>query len=169
MHFFPEKRDDIKRELIEEIFTEKYDQYYRLAYSYVHHDADAGDIVQNAAYKAIKHCDTLKHPEYAESWVYRIVLNECFQYLKHPKFVSLEAMEEENGLDAVCQEDHYFDIDLQRALEALSNKDRAVIVLKYFEDKTLDDIARILGENINTIKSRLYRSLKKLQSSISNG
>ena len=38
-----------------------------------------------------------------------------------------------------------------------------MIILKYFEDKKLEEIADILDENVNTIKSRLYRSLKKLR------
>ena len=60
-------------------------------------------------------------------------------------------------------EDTYEDIDLQRALDALPVQDKAIVILKYFEDKTLEEIAEILDENVNTVKSRLYRSLKKLR------
>ena len=49
------------------------------------------------------------------------------------------------------------------ALENLSPKDKLIVELKYFEDMTLADIAEILEENVNTIKSRLYRSLRKLR------
>ena len=42
------------KDLLETILLKKYDQYYRLAYSYVHNDADACDIVQNGAYKALR-------------------------------------------------------------------------------------------------------------------
>ena len=59
--------------------------------------------------------------------------------------------------------DSYANVDLQRALDTLTESDRAVIILKYFEDKKLEEIADILEENVNTIKSRLYRGLKKLQ------
>ena len=45
----------------------------------------------------------------------------------------------------------------------MSNSDRAVIQLKYFEELKLDEIAKVLGENVSTIKSRLYRGLKKLK------
>ena len=60
-------------------------------------------------------------------------------------------------------EDTYEDIDLQRALDAWPVQDKAIVILKYFEDKTLEEIAEILDENVNTVKSRLYRSLKKLR------
>ena len=60
-------------------------------------------------------------------------------------------------------EDCYEDIDLKRALFELPDEERIIVELKYFEDMKLDDIATILNENVNTIKTRLYRSLKKLR------
>ena len=89
------------------------------------------------------------------------MLNECFQYLKRPQFLSYEEVQEENEIGIL--EDNDVNVDLQRALDELSDKDRVVIILKYFEDKKLEEIADILEENVNTVKSRLYRSMKKLR------
>lgn len=168
MHLSSGKRNAANKALIEEIILEKYNQYYRLAYSYTHKEADACDIVQNGAYKAIRSSNTLKEPQYAESWIYRIMLNECFQYIKRPKPLSYDVLQEENAIEAEAKEDHYADIDLQNALDVLKNEDRIVIILKYFEDKKLEEIADILGENVNTIKSRLYRGIKKLRNILSD-
>ena len=96
------------------------------------------------------------------------MLNECFQYFKQPQFLSYEAIQEENGVDFKATEDNYADIDLQRAIDALPEKDKAIVILKYFEDKKLEEIADILDENVNTIKSRLYRSMKKLRATLSD-
>ena len=85
MKFFSGKEDKIKEKKIEEILLANYDRYYRLAYSYVHNEEDAGDIVQNGAYKAIKNSHTLKQVEYAVTWVYRIMLNEIFRFCKEEK------------------------------------------------------------------------------------
>ena len=52
-----------KEKAVEDLLLKNYNQYYRLAYSYVHNDADAGDIVQNGAYKAIKNSSNLQKPE----------------------------------------------------------------------------------------------------------
>ena len=60
-------------------------------------------------------------------------------------------------------------MDLQRAIDALPERDKAIIVLKYFEDMKLEEIAQILDENISTIKSRLYRCMKKLRSGLQEG
>lgn len=168
MSFFFENKDNTNKALIEKIIMEKYNQYYRLAYSYVHNEEDAGDIVQNGAYKALRNSHSLHKPEFAETWIYRIMLNECFRYLKQPSFISYEDMQEEQGLEIIQIEDNYPNIDLQKALDTLPQKDKAIIILKYFEDKKLDEIACILAENVNTVKSRLYRSLKKLQEALSD-
>lgn len=149
--------------VIEQIILEQYNQYYRLAYSYVHNEADANDIVQNGAYKALRGSRTLHNPKYAKTWVYRIMLNEVFNYLSQPKPESYEYLQEERGNESEYTQDCYSDIDLQRALDALPPQDKAIVIMKYFEDKKLDEIADILEMNVSTVKSRLYRSMEKLR------
>jgi len=157
---FPrEKKHDKKEEKVEQVILSKYNSYYRMAMSFVHNEADAADIVQEGAYKAIKNSDSLKHIEYAETWVYRIMMNEIYRRLgtKAIKSINDEILTEPQI------EDTYENIDLMRALNSMSDKDRAVIQLKYFEGLKLDEIAYVLGENLSTVKSRLYRGLKKLK------
>lgn len=86
------------------------------------------------------------------------MLNEIFQCAKKKQMVSLDELPTEQG-----QEDHYENIDLKRALDQMNPQDKAVIELRYFEDMKIEDIAKVLNENVNTVKSRLYRGLKKLR------
>ena len=161
MKFFSGKDTDKEKEKkVEEIILQNYDSYYRLAYSYVHNEADAGDIVQNGAYRAIRSSHKLKKDEYAATWVYRIMLNEIFRLCKEKKteVVSLDEIPVEPG-----SEDVYGNMDLQRALNLLSPKDKAIVELRFFEDRKIEEIAQILDENVSTVKSRLYRSMKKLR------
>ncbi len=159
------KRDN--EEIVEKIILERYNQYYRLAYSYVHNEADAYDIVQNGAYKALRSCHTLKQQEYAATWIYRIMLNEIFAALRQPRCESYEFLQENQGYEAESGMDNYANVDLQRALDLLPEHEKAIITMKYFEDKKLEEIAEILNENLSTVKSRLYRSMKKLSISLS--
>ena len=53
-------------------------------------------------------------------------------------------------------------------MDTLQRQDEAIIVMKFFEDKKLEEIAEILNENLSTIKSRLYRSMKKLRIRLSD-
>lgn len=166
-----EKREKKKKEqAVEQVLLERYDHYFRLAYSYVHNEADAADIVQNGAYQAILNSNNLREEAYAATWVYRIMLNEIFDFMKKEsyarggKVVPFDASCVEQG-----EEDCYEDVDLTRALDAMAPEDQAVIKLKYFEDMKLSEIAEALGENVNTVKSRLYRALKKLRLELDDG
>jgi len=155
MRLISEKK---KREVIEQLLLQNYNKYYRLACSYVHNDSDAGDIVQNGAYKAILNSHKLKNIEHAETWLYRIILNEIFANFREKESASLEEISYEQG-----KEDTYENVDLQKAINTLDKKDKAVVVLRYFEDMKLEEIAEVLQENLSTVKSRLYRSMKKLR------
>lgn len=150
--------DKEKREVVEQLLLSNYNKYYRLACSYVHNDADAGDIVQNGAYKAILNSKKLKSVEYAETWIYRIMMNEIFARYREKETTSLEEISFEWG-----KEDQYENFDLRKAIQSLDKEDRTVVVLRYFEDMKLEDIAVILEENLSTVKSRLYRSMRKLK------
>lgn len=112
----------------------------------------------------MKNSGSLKNSEHAGTWIYRIMLNEIFRFLDFKKTASFE----DNGYPEPQWEDTYEDIDLKRALDAIPPKDRAVIQLRYFEELKLDEIAQILGEKLSTVKSRLYRSLKKLKLELSD-
>lgn len=146
-----------REKYVEQILLSEYNRYFRLAMSFVHNEADACDIVQNGAYKAIRGSKTLKNKEYAGTWIYRIMLNEIFRFYKGEKHISIEEVPEEG------YEDNYENFDLRKALDSLPERDKAVVELRYFEDLKLEEIAEILKENVSTVKSRLYRSIEKLR------
>ena len=88
---------------------------------------------------------------------------EIFSFLRQPKAESYEYIQEELGIEAEHSEDAYTDIDLQRALDSLPAQDKAIIEMRFFEDKKLEEIADIMDENLSTVKSKLYRGMKKLR------
>lgn len=139
--------------------------FYRLAYSYVKNTDDALDIVQESIYKAFLSIDSLKNFSYIKTWFYRIIVNVSLDFLRKRKreiIIDDEfLLNNDNG--AV---DHYIDIDLERAMEALPDKYRSIIVLRFFEDFKLEEIAEILNENANTVKTRLYKALHMLRISM---
>ena len=64
-------------------YTVRYkENYYRLAYSYVKNEADAMDIVQEGAYKAILNSSQVREKSYIGTWIYRIIINEALNYIK---------------------------------------------------------------------------------------
>jgi len=148
--------------LLTHCITEHKENVYRLAYSYVKNKDDALDIVQDAIYKAMTNMDRLKDSEAVKSWFYRIVVNTALDFLRRKKIVHMvdhEIIESH----APGVEDVYSDLDLQRTLDELPVKYRSVIVLRYFEDMKIEEVADVLGENVNTIKTRLYQALQLLR------
>ncbi len=140
-----------------------YTKYYRMAFSYVHNEQDAMDIVQDASYKAIYFADKLNKPEYADTWICRIVINVAKEFLrKNARFEQQELVEE-----GETTEQGFENLDLREAISHLEEKDRNIIELRYFEDMDLNSISQVLNENLSTIKSRLYRALKKLKIELS--
>lgn len=145
-------------DLIQKNLTDHYQKYYRLAYSYVRNEADAMDIVQEGACRAIQKSHTLKNTKYLETWLYRIMMNEAINFLRQNRR-DIACLEE----DTQSCEDTYTNIDLSRAVDCLNEPDRTIIQLRYYEDMKLEQIAEIIEENVNTVKSRLYRTLKRLR------
>ena len=142
----------------ERILTDNYEKYYRLAYSYMRNEDDALDVVQESAYRAIRDCRKVRNKDYLSTWIYRIVVNTALDMLRRKK---KENITEE--LPEIPVEDQYQDLELRTVLNQLDDKSRTIILLRYFEDLKLEDIADIVGDNLNTVKARLYRSLKKLR------
>ena len=75
----------------------------------------------------------------------------------------MEDITEEN----LSTEDNYQDTDLYNQVMKLDTKYRILIILKYYEDMTFEQIAGILNENISTVKTRLYNALDKLKIELS--
>lgn len=152
-----------KEKIIADELMKNYDKYFRLAYSYAHNETDAMDIVQEGAYKAIYHSEALKKPEFAATWIYRIMINEALGFIRKNKTVNIAELQE----DSAVTENKYENIDLKHAIEKLPAQERTIIVLRFFEELKIEQIAEILEENVNTIKSRLYRVLGKLKITLS--
>ena len=146
---------------VEDAVLNAYETMYRIAYTYVKNEEDALDIVQESAYKAIRNCGQVKKERYIQTWICRIVINTSMDFLrKTQREFPIEELYEVNEPGIT---DQYEDFDMTKALNTLTERERAVVILRYFEDKKLEDIAYILNANLSTVKSLLYRSLKKLK------
>ncbi len=142
--------------------VENQDKFYRLAYSYVRDKDSALDVVQNSVIKALENCYNLKNEKAISTWMYRIVVNEALQYIrKNKREISMEPGEMP---EKIYHEEAYDkDREIYERVQALGEPGRTVIFLHFYEDMTLQQIAQITKTNVNTVKSRLYAALKKLQ------
>lgn len=150
-----------KEKQVKTYIVENKEALYRFAYSYVKNEDDALDIVHDAVCKSLANIKALKDINNIKPWIYQIVSNCAIDHIrKNKKYTEInDDLQEQNAIGY----DTYKDIDLQEALDRLPEKYRTVIILRYFEDMKIGDIAQVLNENENTIKTRLYNGLSKLK------
>lgn len=151
----------METEIINYILKNK-EKHYRLAYSYVKNKEDALDIVQDAILKALKYQNSLKDIAYLNTWFYKIIINTAKTHLqKQNRYIDMEDDTLESYKSPIY--DQYKHFELEDALEQLSYKEKTIITLRYFNQFELKEVADITEQNLSTVKSTLYRSLKKLK------
>ena len=151
-----------KYKLVERFIVENREAHYRLAYSYVKNKENALDIVQESILKALRSIDRLDDISYLKTWFYRIVVNTAIDFIrKHQRMTVMDDAILDSHLPKL--EDEMTDMDLQNAIDQLPPKYKSIIILRFFEDLKIDEIAEVTGDNANTVKTRLYAALKKLR------
>ncbi|MGN7477367.1 RNA polymerase sigma factor [Solibacillus silvestris] len=158
-------------QLLEQLFIQyvrdNKKQLYILAYSYVKNEQDALDIVQDSIQKGWLALDRIDNHAQMKSWFYKIVVRTSIDFLRKMKRIQVT---DQQTLMYLCEEsqDTYKNMDLENALEQLPLELREVVILRFFEDLKLDDIAVILQIPLSTAKSRLYKALKLLKIEMEN-
>ena len=145
------------------------EQFYRLAYSYAKNSEDALDIVQDAVVKAIEKQHTLRDPGTIRTWFYRILVNTSIDTLRRRgRVYYTDALPEPEGEPS--QESRVLDeVALYAAIDRLSPDVRTVILLRFFEDMKISEIADVTRTPLSTAKNRLYRGLAALRLVLEEG
>jgi RNA polymerase sigma-70 factor, ECF subfamily len=143
----------------------------RTAYMIVGDRDIAEDAVQDALIQAWQHLPSLRETTALRSWLMRIVVNQCISFKRRlarsTAFVRQALAEQEIDMAAQVADDHKGrlerDWDLARAIESLPPKQRAVIVLHYYNGMTLPEMSRTLQTSENTLKKRIQAALTNLR------
>ena len=138
---------------------------FRLTYSIVLNREDAEDIVSEAVYKAYSHLDSLKNRKKMKAWLFQILVNESKNYLK--KRNQIELVEDISSLSQEQGEDETT-YDLLEFVYKLTDNFREVVILYYFEEFRVKEIAKILSISEGTVKSRLSRARSQLKEVLEN-
>lgn len=137
-------------------FCEQVNQYkkilYAVAYAILKNEADTEDAVCSAIQKAYEHLDQLKSPQKLKPWIITITKNEALQIKR--KRLELPGDEQVAAMLKPVVDEHY---ELWDVVQKLPEEYRPVIVLFYYDDLSIRDIAKILDIPIGTVKSRLNR------------
>lgn len=159
---------DVRCVLIEYI-KENQEKMYKTAFTYVHDRDEALDIVQESIAKALQNINKLKYEEYVKTWFYRILINESLQHIKKNKKNNLFELENLENEIADYSEIPIENIEIYKCINKLNEKIRTVIILRFFEDMKIEEIAYSTRTNENTVKSRLYKGIQELKKMIEGG
>ncbi|MDX5716188.1 sigma-70 family RNA polymerase sigma factor, partial [Clostridioides difficile] len=141
----------LKRTKVEKYIIDNKDSFYRIAYSYTKNEEDALDVVQEAMYKALYSVENIKEVNYIKTWFYKILVRTSIDFIR--KNCKYNNMTDIDLIDETGEYDKYTDLDLRRALEELPIEYKSIIILRFFEDLKIEEVAIILDENVNTVKT----------------
>ncbi len=160
---------DQQREAFEWIVnTYKEQLYYQIRRMVLSHE-DADDLLQNTFIKAWNNLEYFRGEAKLSTWLYRIALNECLNFLNKQlaqKHLSIE--ESEANLLNQLESDPYFDGDqtqllFEKAIQTLPEKQRIIFHLKYFQDMKYNEISEIMGTSIGALKASYHHAVKKIE------
>jgi len=123
----------------------------------------AEDLVQEAFVRVAAKLDSLREPDAFGAYLTRAVANLAKSHFRHQQVVARHERSLGTGPLAADPADAIADERLMRALRGLPIRQRAVIVLRYYNDASNEEIAGTLGIPIGTVKSLLSRGLAKLR------
>jgi RNA polymerase sigma-70 factor, ECF subfamily len=151
---------------------------YFLALDMAGSPVDAEDISQEVFLKVYRSFGTFRKGAKLGSWLYRITYNASIDHLRRkgaaPQAMADEIIEASAGSDAglprhgaadpaAALESRQLQDRIARALDKVSPQEKAVFVLRHYEDLQLQDIALSLGLSVGSVKSYLFRAVRKLQ------
>ena len=158
-----------RRRAFEEVVGEFSEQlYWQIRRMVVSHD-DANDILQNTFIKAWTNIDYFRGDAKLSTWLYRIALNECLNFLnKRRAEQNLSIDDVDSTLVNKLESDPYFSGDkiqttLQKALLTLPEKQRMVFNLKYYQDMKYEEMSEIFGTSVGALKASYYHAVKKIE------
>ena len=183
-------KTDADHDLIEQAksdpdaFGELYERYYNRILNYIYRRMPdvkiAEELTSNTFYNVLRALPKYRQKRSFHAWIYRIATNEVNMYLRSAKnrsirekdfytekdfdriyFISpgIETKEEKEEKKRRFQK-------LNESLNELPEKYRTVLVLRYFEEMKIDEIAQVTGKRTGTVKSLIHRGLKRLRATI---
>lgn len=145
-------------------FEATYQQYgemlYRIAYIHLGDTYSSEDILQDVFVTLYSNAPKFKTEEHRKAWLIRVTHNKCINYLKKASFNSSDV----DDLQIPAQaDDDDTRIDILQQIFALPTRYKTVVILYYYNDYSVEEIAKILKISKSAVKMRLKRSRELLK------
>ena len=147
------------QEVIEGIYRRNFKLVYQICLVMLKNVPDAEDAAQTVFRRVMERTEPFRDPEHEKAWLIVTARNECRDQLKH---WWRRCREDESALDTLTWEQPEDGLVWEQ-VAALPDKHRLVLYLHYYQGYSTDEVARMLGENPSTVRSRLVQARKKLK------
>lgn len=158
------------------LFTVLVDRYKDLVFTLglrmLKNREEAEEVSQDTFIKVYRSLNKFKGDSKFSTWIYKVAYNSCLDQIKKNKkhqnnveineFTQYQIKTIDNAFDVLVEEER--NQMIQNCLNLLPSEDSFLLTLYYFEEQSLEEIAKIVGLNANTVKVKLFRSRKKLAS-----
>lgn len=159
-----------KKEEAFRLLVDKYKEklYWHIRKMVLNHE-DTNDILQNTFVKIWQGLKEFRYESGLYTWMYRIATNESINFLNEKKRkVYGNSGEITEALENILESDVYFSGDeiqkeLQKAILKLTDRQRLIFNMKYFDDMPYEDIAAILEVAVGTLKATYHNAVKKIE------
>ena len=156
------------------LLVEKYKErlYWLIRKIVIAHD-DTDDVLQNTFIKVWNGLNNFRGESKLYTWLYRIATNESLAFLKKKRTrFFLPIVDVEGKLFESLECDSYFSgndaqLQLQKALLKLPEKQRIVFNLRYFEEMKYEDMSEVLNTSVGALKASYHHAVKKIEKYLS--
>ena len=153
------------------VLIERYaKQAYNIAFSFVRNHQDAEDIAQEACIRAFRSLPSFRGDAQFSTWLYRIVVNLSLNAMKSGRRRQQHELSIAN-VDGGGSDHHHDSLDVmehfERALHALPTLQRAVVILRHVDGLSTRQVSTILKCSEGTVKTHLFRGLRKMRERLS--
>jgi RNA polymerase sigma factor (sigma-70 family) len=163
-------RDESSRNLAFEQIVLKYQKklYWLVRKIVIDHD-DTDDILQNTFIKVWDNLANFREDARLYTWLYRVATNEALTFLKKKRVrYMIPMVDVEHELAGKLSSDPYFSgnklqMQLQKAVLTLPEKQRVVFNMKYFEEMKYEDMSEVLGTSVGALKASYHHAVKKVE------
>ncbi|WP_318241659.1 sigma-70 family RNA polymerase sigma factor [Sporosarcina quadrami] len=147
---------------LQQLLQDEQGKLYKMAFIYMKNEDDALEVFQQTVLEAIESIHQLKNPDYFSTWLTRICINISLQEIRKRKKVVMldnlsfpEEVEERTSIEE--------QLDLSDVLYELDEKYKSVLILRFYYDQTVKQIAQLLECPEGTVKTNIHRGLALLK------
>jgi RNA polymerase sigma-70 factor, ECF subfamily len=151
---------------LQDLLKKEKEKLYRMAYTYMKNEEDALEVFQQTVLQAIESINQLREPIYFSTWLTRICINNAIAALKKKKnLVVIDSVVEQLVVNEMS-EDLAQQLDVADALSKLPEKYKTTLLLRFYQDFSVKQIANILDCPEGTVKTNIHRGLSLLKQNL---